>query len=160
MTDILEDLHNFSFEIEFNDININKLDLNKKLAPLYNKLSSYQNNLINIGEYFNSILQKIEDKVREEHQDEKELIQIYTNKLNKYLNTGYVENPILKIKEIIETPLEGEMAKHNKIKTITIRLVKKDNIIDVLFYVKYKLCDNYNKQITKLVNTFVNKYMA
>mgnify|MGYP003351774969 CR=1 FL=1 len=90
--------------------------------------------------------------------NEKELIKIYTNKLDKYLSQNTEKQPILLIKEILETPLEGEMAKHNKIKVITIRIVKKETNFDVIFYVKYKQCSGYNKQVAKLANSYSRRY--
>jgi hypothetical protein len=103
-----------------------------------------------------NIIKKIGDKIKTEHSDEVDLIKIYENKLNKYiLNINYDDindNEIIdKIYNIVNTPLEGEMSKHNKIKVITCKLIKKNDELDVIFYVKYKECEGYNKQFNTLI---------
>ncbi len=166
MEQILDKLHNFSFDIEFNDINIYKLNLAKKIKPImfqFMCIEQFLNESDNITQddinnyiYMQKkIIKKIGDKIKIEHSDEVDLIKIYENKLNKFIAKSEFDNQILdKIYNIVNTPLEGEMAKHNKIKVITCKLVNRDNELDVIFYVKYKECDGYNKQFnTLLVNT-------
>ena len=171
MEQILDKLDNFYFDIEFNDINIYKLNLAKKIKPIMfqfmciekfiNESENITQNVIN--NYVNmqkKIINKIKDKIKIEHSDEIDLIKIYTNKLNKFIsNINYDDindNEIIdKIYTIVNTPLEGEMAKHNKIKVITCKLINKNNDLDVIFYVKYKECEGYNKQFnTLLANVF------
>ncbi len=163
MEQILDKLHNFSFDIEFNDINIYKLNLAKKIKPLmfqFMCIEKFLNDSDNITQdvinnYINmqkNIIKKIGDKIKIEHSDEVDLINIYTNKLNKFISKLEYDNQILdKIYNIVNTPLEGEMAKHNKIKIITCKLINKNNELDVIFYVKYKECDGYNKQFNTLL---------
>ena len=55
--DNIDNLHNFTFDIEFNDTNINKLDLNKRIEPLYTKLSLH---MIDVSDVDN-IIKKIEE---------------------------------------------------------------------------------------------------
>ncbi len=109
------------------------------------------NNYINMQK---NIIKKIREKIKIEHSDEIDLINVYTNKLNKFISQTEYDNQILdKIYNIVNTPLEGEMPKHNKIKVITCKLINKNNELDVIFYVKYKECNRYNKQFnTLLVN--------
>ena len=163
MEQILDKLHNFSFDIEFNDINIYKLNLAKKIKPLmfqFMCIEKFLNDSDNITQdvinnYINmqkNIIKKIGDKIKIEHSDEVDLINIYTNKLNKFISKLEYDNQILdKIYNIVNTPLEGEIAKHNKIKIITCKLINKNNELDVIFYVKYKECDGYNKQFNTLL---------
>ncbi len=166
MEQILDKLHNFSFDIEFNDINIYKLNLAKKIKPIMfqfmciEKFINENDNITQdvINNYINmqkNIIKKIGDKVKIEHSDEVDLIKIYENKLNKFILKSEYDNQTLdKIYNIVNTPLEGEMAKHNKIKVITCKLINKNNELDIIFYVKYKECNGYNKQFnTLLVNT-------
>jgi hypothetical protein len=168
MEQILDKLHNFSFDVEFNDINIHKLNLAKKIKPIMfqfmciekfinesdNITQDVINNYVNIQK---KIINKIKDKIKIEHSDEVDLIKIYENKLNKFiLNMNYDENnnhneTLDKIYNIVNTPLEGEMVKHNKIKVITCKLIKKNDELDVIFYVKYKECEGYNKQFNTLI---------
>jgi hypothetical protein len=163
MEQILDKLHNFSFDIEFNDINIYKLNLAKKIKPLMfqfmciekfindsdNITQDVINNYVNIQK---KIINKIKDKIKIEHSDEVDLINVYTNKLKKFISQTEYNNQILdKIYNIVNTPLEGEMAKHNKIKVITCKLINTNNELDVIFYVKYKECDGYNKQFNTLL---------
>jgi hypothetical protein len=163
MEQILDKLHNFSFDIEFNDINIYKLNLAKKIKPLMfqfmciEKFLNESDNITQdvINNYINmqkNIIKKIGDKIKIEHSDEVDLIKIYENKLNKFISKLEYDNQILdKIYNIVNTPLEGEIAKHNKIKIITCKLINKNNELDVIFYVKYKECDGYNKQFNTLL---------
>jgi len=187
MNEILNKLDGFIFDIEFNDPNINRLQLAKKIKPILFKflcidkeIEQYENDnqynednqsnqsdqadidIVRIAEIKKNIISKISQKIKSEHADEKDLIQIYSNKLKKYLSQiqecqeNYNIDAINQlIKNIIETPLEGEIAKHNKIKVINVRLIKKEMDIDVLFYVKYKECDGYNKQITNLLKNIL-----
>jgi hypothetical protein len=168
MEQILDKLDNFSFDIEFNDPNIHKIGLAKKIKPimfqfmcieqfLNNSNDINKNDINNYLKMQKSIVKKIGEKIKLEHSDEIDLINVYTNKLNKYLsNINYDDNNhneiIDKIHNIIQTPLEGEMPKHNKIKIITCKLVKRNDELDVIFYVKYKNCEGYNKQLNTLVN--------
>ena len=149
MEQILDKLDNFSFDIEFNDANIHKIGLAKKLKPimfqfmcieqfLNNSDDINKNDINNYMKMQKSIVKKIGEKIKLEHSDEVDLIKIYTNKLDKLYN-------------IINTPLEGEIAKHNKIKVITCKLIKKNNELDIIFYVKYKECERYNKQFNTLI---------
>ena len=167
MEQILDKLDNFSFDVEFNDINIHKLNLAKKIKPVMFQFMCIEQFLNNsngfttddINNYIKmqkSIVKKIGEKIKLEHSDEIDLIKIYTNKLKKYIsNINYDDindNEIIdKIYTILNTPLEGEMAKHNKIKVITCKLVKRNNELDVIFYVKYKECEGYNKQFNTLI---------
>ncbi len=168
MDQILDKLHNFSFDVEFNDVNIHKLNLAKKIKPAMFQFMCIEQFLNNsdifttddINNYIKmqkNIIKKIGEKIKIEHYDEVDLIKIYTNKLNKYvLNMDYDQNNnhneiIDKIYNIVNTPLEGEMAKHNKIKVITFKLIKKNDELDVIFYVKYKECEGYNKQFNTLI---------
>jgi hypothetical protein len=176
MEQIFNKLHNFTFDIEFNDADINKLNLNKKLKPIIIEFM-YISQLLNkyiceniifddiIQQYNtlqNNIINKIKEKITIEHSDETDLINIYKNKLTKYtkkyLNNNEtnesVENIIENIHNIIKTPLEGEMAKHNKIKVITCKIININNNLDVIFYVKYKECEGYNKQFSNLIKKF------
>ncbi len=165
MQTILESLHNFSFTIEFNQPNLNNFHVIKNIKILLDKLMQtdyiIKNNNLDI-EVFDiikkNILTKLCEKIKIELDDEKDLIKIYENKLIKYLTKNDDDANITSdgIIKIIETPLEGEMAKHNKIKTITSKLVYKDNNIDILFYVKYKECIGYNKQVIGLIKN-INK---
>jgi hypothetical protein len=168
MEQILDKLDNFSFDIEFNDVNIHKIGLAKKIKPimfqfmcieqfLNNSDDINKNDINNYMKMQKSIVKKIGEKIKIEHSDEVDLIKIYTNKLNKFIsNMNYDDindNEIIdKIHTILNTPLEGEMAKHNKIKVITFKLIKKNDELDVIFYVKYKECNGYNKQFNNLVN--------
>ncbi len=163
MEQILDKLHNFYFDIEFNEINIYKLNLAKKIKPLmfqFMCIEKFLNDSDNITQdvinnYINmqkNIIKKIGDKIKIEHSDEVDLINIYTNKLNKFISKLEYDNQILdKIYNIVNKPLKGEMAKHNKIKIITCKLINKNNELDVIFYVKYKECDGYNKQFNTLL---------
>jgi hypothetical protein len=102
---------------------------------------------VNSRLYLNVVL-----KLKIENSDEVDLINVYTNKLNKFILQKEFDNQILdKIYNIVNTPLEGEMAKHNKIKVITCKLIKKNDELDVIFYVKYKDCKGYNKQFNNLI---------
>ena len=167
MEQILDKLDNFSFDIEFNDANIHKIGLAKKIKPIMFQFMCIEQFLNNSNDFTTddinnymkmqkSIIKKIGEKIKTEHSDEIDLIKIYTNKLNKYitnLNTDNDDEIINKIHHILQTPLEGEMAKHNKIKIITCKLIKKNNVLDVIFYVKYKNCEGYNKQYNTLLNS-------
>jgi len=163
MEQILDKLHNFSFDVEFNDIDIHKLNLAKKIKPIMfqfmciekflneseNITTDIINNYINMQK---KIIKKIREKIKIEHSDEIDLINVYTNKLNKFISQPNKNIDLLNgIYNIINTPLEGEMAKHNKIKVITCKLINKNNELDVIFYVKYKECDVYNKQFNTLI---------
>jgi len=156
-SDELDELNGFAFEIEFNECNLNRFNFNKKIKPLMDKFQK-----INYSdEMKNLIIDKIKLKMETELIDEKDLLSIYNTKITKLikrLKENLTEEEInKKIKETIETPLEGEIAKHNKIKVITVKLIKKDtlDLLDVMFYVKYKQIEGYNKQIKKLYESFL-----
>ncbi len=168
MEDILKLLHDFSFIIDFNQIDLNKFNLVKNIKVLLekfimidkiitaNNLDKTQFELIKT-----KIILKLTEKIKTELDDEKDLIKVYENKLLKYFNKIEDYNDINHndIKKIIETPLEGEMAKHNKIKYIISKLVYKDNDLNIVFYVKYKECDTYNKQILGLLKNISKKIL-
>jgi len=173
MEQILDKLDNFTFDVEFNDANIHKIGLAKKIKPIMFQFMCIEQFLNNseditkddINNYMKiqkNIIKKIGEKIKTEHSDEVDLINIYTNKLNKYIlqnnDHNIYENEILnKIHTIVQTPLEGEMAKHDKFKVITCKLVKRNNELDVIFYVKYKNCEGYNKQFKTLLDSVFNK---
>lgn len=152
-----DNLIGFTFEIEFNECNLNRFNFNKKVKPLLNELEKFQKTekLKEIEKY---IIDKIKSKIDSELNDEKDLLKIYNSKITKLLEKlkqNNLETDIdNKIKETIEKPLEGETAKHNKIKVVTVKLIKKDKL-DVMFYVKYKQIEGYNKQIKKLYESFL-----
>ena len=156
--ELLNELIGFTFEIEFNEYNLNRFNFLKKIKPLMNEFDKFQDNeeLMKVRDF---MIDKIKSKIDSELNDEKDLVSVYNSKITKIFNKlkeEKVEDDIHnKIKETIETPLEGEMAKHNKIKVVTIKIIKKDSF-DVMFYVKYKQIEGYNKQIKKLYDNFTN----
>jgi hypothetical protein len=153
----LNELIGFTFEIDFNECNLNRFNFNKKIKPLLNELEKYQKTE-KLKETEKNIIDKIKLKIDSELNDEKDLVSIYNSKITKLIEKLKQENLETdidnKIKETIETPLEGEMAKHNKIKVVIVKLIKKDKL-DVMFYVKYKQIERYNKQIKKLYDSFL-----
>jgi hypothetical protein len=168
MDNILKLLHDFTFTIDFNQNDLNKFNLVKNIKVLLHRFMDIdliikKNNLDhNQFELIKTkIILKLTEKIQTELDDEKDLIKVYENKLLKYFNKIEDYNDINHndIKKIIETPLEGEMAKHNKIKYIISKLVYKDNNLDILFYVKYKECDTYNKQILGLLKNISKKIL-
>lgn len=161
--DLLNELNGFTFEIEFNEYNLNRFNFTKKIKPLTKEFDNIEKtNEIKEVEKF--IIDKIKSKIELELNDEKDLLLIYSSKIKKLinklkddnLNKNSKEDIKNKIKEIIETPLEGEIAKHNKIKVVTIKIIKENlsEKYDVLFYTKYKQIEGYNKQINKLYDSF------
>jgi hypothetical protein len=159
MNELLNELIGFTFEVEFNEFNLNRFNMTRKIKPItdeFNKIKQNDDNNEEIEKVENTIIEKIKNKIKLELEDEKDLVNVYNSKVTKFLDKIKKENLsndiiINKIKEIVETPLEGEIAKHNKIKVITIKINNKESL-DVLFYVKYKQIDGYNKQIKSIVS--------
>ncbi len=154
----MDTLNGFTFEIDFNECNLNRFNFMKKIKPL---LSEFEKNekIIDPTEFNNIkkfIIEKIKSKIETELIDEKDLVSIYNSKIIKLINRlkeeNSNENVKDKIKQLIETPLEGEIPKHNKIKVVTVKIIKRDSF-DVLFYTKYKQIEGYNKQIKKIFDT-------
>ena len=168
--DILHKLMNFTFDIEFNDTNLRKINFDKKIILLNNLFMEidnfYETNNLNKEDYKNIqefIYNKIYDKFIDELKDELDLISIYENKIKKYIKNNKetdVKNICDDIKNIIEKPLEGEITKHDKKKIITIKIMLIDNSIDVKFYLKYSKCDGYNKQTINLINKFIKNFIV
>ena len=157
-------INNFSFNIEFNEPNMNRFNVSKKLKPIsdhFDKISKLFPDKVCV-ELQNSIIEQIKNKIKTELDDEKDLVKIYQNKLRKFIEREKESNIpkkefIKKITNIIETPLEGEIAKHNKVKILTVKINNccvKSNISNVLFYVKYReISKGYNKQFRKILDT-------
>jgi hypothetical protein len=146
--DILSTINGFSFELEFNESNLNKFNITKKIKPLVNEFNKFED----CDKIKKDITDKIKQKIKSELDDEIDLINIYKSKLNKIKNEDLSDD---KIKQIIETPLEGEFSKHNKVKVITVKLIRTDtDEIDAIFYVKYIQLENYNKQFQNIINNF------
>ncbi len=144
--DILSTINGFSFELEFNESNLNKFNITKKIKPLMNEFNKFED----CDKIKKDIIDKIKQKIKSELDDEIDLINIYKSKLNKIKNEDLSDD---KIKQIIETPLEGEFSKHNKVKVITVKLIRTDtDEIDAIFYVKYKQIENYNKQFQNILD--------
>ena len=168
MEDFLNKLHNFSFNIEFNDSNIYRLNLELRLKLLTEHFLTISREInINSDETTTQIniikqhiLNNISERIKIEHADEKEIINILFAKINKYLTTKtkHDDNNFNIIKKVIETELEGEIAKYNKFKVITIRLSKNNNNIDISYNIKYIVCGSYNNQTTTLINKINNMY--
>jgi hypothetical protein len=167
---ILHKFINFTFDIEFNDMNLKKTNFNKKIIPLNNLFMEidnfYETNNLNKEDYKNIqgfIYNKIYDKFIDELKDEIDLISIYENKIKKYIKNNKeldIKNICDDIKNIIEKPLEGEITKHDKKKIITTKIMLIDNSIDVKFYLKYNKCDGYNKQTINLINKFIKNFIV
>jgi anaerobic ribonucleoside-triphosphate reductase len=154
--DILSTINGFSFELEFNESNLNKFNITKKIKPLVNEFNKFEDcDKIKkdiTDKIKKDITDKIKQKIKSELDDEIDLINIYKSKLNKIKNEDLSDD---KIKQIIETPLEGEFSKHNKVKVITVKLIRTDtDEIDAIFYVKYIQLENYNKQFQNIINNF------
>jgi hypothetical protein len=147
---------NFVFNIEFNQSNLDNFNFIKNIEPILLEFDKY--NIDNFNK--KNIIDEIKRKIYIELEDEKDLLNVYKSKIIKLINSisinmDNLDNLNNKIKEIIENPLEGEMAKHNKIKVVTIKILNNiDNNYKVIFYVKYKEINEYNKQIKKLYNTY------
>ena len=164
MEQFLNKLHNFSFDIEFNDFNIYRFNFELRIKLLIDyfltinqEINIDNNNNTQINVIKQNILNNISERIKIEHNDEKEIIDILFNKINNYLiTTKKCDNYF--IKKIIETEFEGEIAKYNKIKVITIKLRNNNNNIDISYYIKYILCNNYNNQTSTLINKINNMF--